>query len=379
MSHNFNDIHSNHTSENKNAAQYYDMIVFCHFRWQFVYQRPQHIIGRLSNTLKVLFIEEPLPNVLSNSSGNLIVVNDNLHVLQPNVKDVESIAGLIPEYVNNKSVPVGWFYSALFSPLLEKINFQTVVYDCMDEPSITGGDSQYLINQEKKLMAHADVVFTNGKSLYQSKKQAHSNVYLFPGSVDKSHFSKAWNGNTVPEDIAHIQSPIVGYYGIIDERIDFSLLHQTALRLPNVSFVMIGPFLTEEYNLIKEANIHFLGMKPYDEIPHYLKTFDIAMMPFALNDTTKYISPAKTLEYMAAGKPIISTKTPDVANDYRICVNLIDTVDDFCNAITFLLDKMDRLSLEMEYYSILKKTSWDATTDKMESLVRTLTKENVAI
>jgi glycosyltransferase involved in cell wall biosynthesis len=374
MNRRYNDINSNNKGYNKDTAQYYDMIVFCHYRWQFVYQRPQHIIGRLSSTLKVLFIEEPLPNITSNNSGNLIIVSDNLHVLQPNVRDVESIAEIIPEYVNNKSVPVGWFYSALFSPLLEQLNFQTVVYDCMDEPYSMGADSKQLMDNEKILMAHADIVFTNGKSLYQSKKQTHPNVHLFPGSVDKFHFSKPLSDSAVPKDMEHIQSPVVGYYGVIDERIDFSLLHQTALRLPNVSFVMIGPFVSDEFNLLNEPNIHFLGMKPYEEIPQYLKTFDIAMMPFAINDTTKYIGQAKTLEYMAAGKPIISTKTNDMVSDYRICVNLIETVDDFCSAITFLLDKIDRLSLEMEYYNILKKTSWDATASKMESMIKSFSK-----
>lgn len=367
--------HNASTSQinNENLGQYYDVIVFCHYRWQFVYQRPQHIIGRLATNLKVLFIEEPLLNPDSNRSGNLIVMNDNLHILQPNVQNIESIAHIIPEYVTNKSVPVGWFYSPSFSPLLKHINFQTVIYDCMEEPSLIKGDSKDAINQEKYLMSRADIIFTNGRSLYESKKQRHSNVHLFPGSVDKSHFYKASNWNTVPDDIAHIQSPIVGYYGIIDERIDFSLLHETALKLPNVSFVMIGPLMADVQNLPKEANIHYLDMKSYDEMPHYLKAFDIAMMPFVVSDATKYISPAKTLEYMAAGKPIISTKTGDVV-DYRICVNVIETAEEFCNAITFLLDRMDRLSLEMEYYSILKKTSWDAVTHKMESMIRTFSK-----
>lgn len=367
--------HNASTSQinNENLGQYYDVIVFCHYRWQFVYQRPQHIIGRLATNLKVLFIEEPLLNPDSNRSGNLIVMNDNLHILQPNVQNIESIAHIIPEYVTNKSVPVGWFYSPSFSPLLKHINFQTVIYDCMEEPSLIKGDSKDAINQEKYLMSRADIIFTNGRSLYESKKQYHSNVHLFLGSVDKSHFSKASNWNTVPDDIAHIQSPIVGYYGIIDERIDFSLLHETALKLPNVSFVMIGPLMADVQNLPKEANIHYLDMKSYDEMPHYLKAFDIAMMPFVVSDATKYISPAKTLEYMAAGKPIISTKTGDVV-DYRICVNVIETAEEFCNAITFLLDRMDRLSLEMEYYSILKKTSWDAVTHKMESMIRTFSK-----
>jgi len=359
---------------NDENPQYYDMIVFCHLRWEFVYQRPQHIISRLSSNIKVLFIEEPLPSQSANS-GNLIVVSDTLHVLQPNVNNIQAIANIIPEYIKNKNVPYGWFYSASFSPLLEQLNFETVIYDCMDELSLFKGAPEHLINQEKYLMAHADIIFTGGKSLYESKKQWHENVHCFPSSVDESHFAKALNGITVPNDIANLQSPVVGYYGVIDERIDLALLHETALKLPNVSFVMIGPLAKiGEADLPREANIHYLGMKSYDVLPHYLKAFDIAMMPFALNDATKYISPTKTLEYMAARKPIISTKIVDVVRDYSRCVSLIETADEFAEAITFLVDKTDRLSMELEYYKILKKTSWDATADKITSIIKTFAK-----
>ena len=359
---------------NDENPQYYDMIVFCHLRWEFVYQRPQHIISRLSSNIKVLFIEEPLPSQ-SGNSGNLIMVSDTLHVLQPNVTNIEAIANIIPEYVKNKNIPYGWFYSASFSPLLEQLDFETVIYDCMDELSLFKGAPEHLINQEKYLMAHADIIFTGGKSLYESKKQWHENVHCFPSSVDESHFAKALNGITVPDDIANLQSPVVGYYGVIDERIDLALLHETALKLPNVSFVMIGPLAKiGEADLPREANIHYLGMKSYDVLPHYLKAFDIAMMPFALNDATKYISPTKTLEYMAARKPIISTKIVDVVRDYSRCVSLIETADEFAEAITFLVDKTDRLSMELEYYKILKKTSWDATADKMTSIIKTFAK-----
>lgn len=356
------------------TPQYYDMIVFCHLRWQFVYQRPQHLISRFSTSMKILFVEEPL-HQNSDAAGDLIVISETLHILQANVNDIESIASVLPTYLKNKTIPIGWFYSASFSPLLEQFNFETVVYDCMDELSLFKGAPAHLINQEKYLMAHADIIFTGGKSLYESKKQLHSNVYCFPSSVDEEHFAQALNGIAVAGDIAGLPSPVVGYYGVIDERIDLQLLHESSKKLPHVSFVMIGPLAKiDDADLPKENNIYYLGMKSYHELPAYLKAFDIAMMPFALNDATKYISPTKTLEYMAAGKPIVSTKITDVVRDYSESVSLIENADEFCTSIQSLLDEKDSLVFQEEYAKILQKTSWNATADKMKSIIKKLAK-----
>ena len=356
---------------------HYDMVVFCHLRWQFVYQRPQHIISRMAKTMKVLFIEEPIEyKTEEENTANLIIINDNLHVIQPKVKDISSIEAILPQFIKNKTISIGWFYSPSFIPMLKALYFDTIVYDCMDELSLFKGAPAALISDEKRLMAQADIIFTGGKSLYNSKKQMHPNVYCFPSSVDQPHFAKALNGIETSNDIALLPSPIVGYFGVIDERIDLNLLHETAKKLQDVTFVMIGPTAKiEESDLPKEDNIHYLGMKSYNELPHYLKAFDIAMMPFELNDATKYISPTKTLEYMAAGKPIISTKITDVVTDYSTCVNLIETADDFCEAITILSDKNSHDSFLEEYDEILKKTSWDATAKQMKLLIKNLQNE----
>ncbi|MEO8237632.1 MAG: glycosyltransferase [Flavobacterium sp.] len=358
------------------SPSYYDMIVFCHLRWQFVYQRPQHIISRMAPEMKVLFIEEPVgTDELSNSPANLIIINDHLHILQPKVNSIEAIAAIIPLYVKNKHIPIGWFYSPSFSPLLETLNFETVVYDCMDELSLFKGAPEHLINQEKYLIAHVDIIFTGGKSLYESKQKLHSNVHCFPSSVDHDHFSVASDKINIPADIANIPSPVVGYFGVIDERINLNLLEETAKKMPGVSFVMIGPLAKiEDHDLPKEENIHYLGMKSYNELPQYIHAFDIAMMPFALNEATKYISPTKILEYMAAKKPIISTKIKDVIRDYNICVSLIENADEFADEINFLLDQKEDLSMLLAYNKILKKTSWDATAEKMKVLIKKLQK-----
>jgi len=364
-------------SGNKNEhPQNYDIAVFCHLRWQFVYQRPQHLISRMAKSMKVLFIEEPIAfEADQENTANLIMVNDNLHILQPRVQSIEDIAHILPQYIKNKNVKTGWFYSASFSPLLGAFEFETIAYDCMDELTLFKGAPEHLIDQEKYLLANADIVFTGGKSLYESKKQNHSNVYCFPSSVDEAHFAQSLNGIEIPADIANLQSPIVGYFGVIDERIDLKLLHETALKLPKVSFVMIGPLAKiDQTDLPKEENIHYLGMRSYSELPNYIKGFDIAMMPFAINDATKYISPTKTLEYMAAGKPIISTKITDVVRDYSNCVSLIETADDFCDAITLLFDKRASALIPLKYAEILRNTSWDSTAARMQEIIKEFSK-----
>ena len=349
----------------------YDMIVFCHLRWDFVYQRPQHIISRLAKDYRILVVEEPQPTRLNgNSPLEVREITPNIHVFRPPVQSIKSIGTFLKKHLKKQTFPVGWFYSPAFVPVLEYLDFETVVYDCMDELSLFKGASAELISQEKQLLAAADIVYTGGKSLYESKKQKHHNVFCFPSSVDIGHFASENNTEiSLPDDLKDIPTPIVGYYGVIDERIDLDLLKETAAKCPDTSFVMIGPLCKiEDHDLPRAKNIHYLGMKSYEELPQYLHFFDVAMMPFALNDSTKYISPTKTLEYMSAYKPIISTKVRDVVRDYSNCIALIDDAENFAKAISEAPER--DLS---EYGQILEKTSWDATAEQMSSIIQKVT------
>lgn len=358
---------NNDTAYNNN----YDMIVFCHLRWDFVYQRPQHLISRMAKNMKILLVEEPWHREHEEGS-RLTVINENLSILQPNVASIEEITSILPEYVKDMKAATGWFYSASFVPVLQDMQFDKIVYDCMDELSLFKGAPEKLIEQEKYLVAHADIIFTGGKSLFESKQKMHDNVYCFPSSVDEKHFAKAMNGIAIPDDIVNIPGPIVGYYGVIDERINLNLVNEIALAKPDVSFVMIGPLAKiGEHELPRQNNIYYLGMKTYEELPGYLKAFSIAMMPFALNDATKYISPTKTLEYMAAGKPIISTAIKDVVRDYKSCVKIIDNVQEFADAIDCQLMDAPDVFMKHEYTEILQKTSWDNTAGKMINIIKT--------
>lgn len=361
----------NSLNTNKKEASFcYDMIVFCHLRWGFVYQRPQHIISGLSKKYSILFVEEPIPfEEQEENTYELEEVSPTLHVLKPNVKNIKDIAALLKPLLKGGAVDIGWFYSPAFSVLMEDFSFGTVIYDCMDELSLFKGAATELIDQEKFLLNKADLVFTGGKSLFESKVKLHENVFCFPSSVDRQHFEQALETISIPEDIEKISSPIVGYFGVIDERIDLELLRNTAMMHHNISFVMIGPLAKiEENELPVLPNIHYLGMKSYKTLPNYLKVFDIAMMPFALNDATKFISPTKTLEYMAAGKPIISTAIKDVVRDYEECVHIIKSANDFSAEICKILyAKVNHVS---EYEPILEQTSWSNTVAKIDQLIK---------
>lgn len=356
-------------------ASPYTMVVFSHLRWGFVYQRPQHLISRMAKEYKVLFIEEPVPYAPGEEGEyQLEIIEENLHVLKPKVKDIPAIKSILNSLLKKDAVEVGWFYSASFSPLLADFNFEKVVYDCMDELTLFKGAAPELLHQEKFLLSEADIVFTGGKSLFESKSKHHQNVHCFPSSVERDHFEKAMGDIAIPDDMKGISHPVVGYFGVIDERIDLALLQETAQLSPEFAFVMIGPLAKiREEDLPREPNIYYLGMKSYSSLPNYLKAFDIAMMPFALNDATKYISPTKTLEYMAAGKPIVSTAIRDVERDFSHCIYLINTATEFAGKLNNIwhVHQKDNTT---EYQAILHQTSWDATAFQMVQHIKTAVK-----
>lgn len=357
-----------------------DIVVFSHLRWEFVTQRPQHIISRFAQDRRILFVEEPIAYEPSlQGSANVIRVNQNITVIQPRIEWANMLQDLVPivtEYMSKMGIrmPILWFYSAAFQAIVDKIPHSLVVYDCMDELSAFKGASKTLIVQEKMLLQEADVVFTGGKSLYEAKRLLANKVYCYPSSVDREHFSKALKDETVvPDDVNNIPHPLIGYYGVIDERIDLELLDTIASLRPDLSFVMIGPVVKiQESNLPNHSNIYYLGSKSYNDLPAYLKAFDIAMMPFAINESTKFISPTKTLEYIAGLKPIISTPIYDVRRDYSKVLSIIESGNEFVTAIDrYLNENAAAKETRMQQYAqILGAVSWDTTVAGMKKNIQ---------
>ena len=358
-----------------------DLVCFSHLRWDFVYQRPQHLLSRFANHRRVFYIEEP---VFTNSSMRLEVreTTDNVRVVVPHLPDglrsEIAITAVMKEMIYKLFLDhaidnyVFWYYTPMALRFTGSFSPLCAVYDCMDELSAFKNAPETLPAFEKDLFRRVDLVFTGGQSLWEAKRNQHRAVYSFPSSIDASHFGKARTAKTDPIDQADIPHPRLGFFGVIDERFDRELLDQVALRKPDWNFVIIGPVVKiDPETLPKHANIHYLGGKKYDELPAYLAGWDIALLLFARNESTRFISPTKTPEYLAAGKPVISTSIRDVVRPYgeMKLVEIADTPDEFIYAAEKILSRSSDAEWLARVDSFLANVSWDKTWKQMSDLI----------
>jgi UDP-galactopyranose mutase len=360
------------------------IIVFSHLRWDFVYQRPQHLLGRLAKHRRIIFIEEPIHAdgeahwEKSTPEPNLLVcrprtnqpshgfTHEQIEVLTPMVKQL-----LAEEGIKNYVV---WCYTAMAFPLAAAIAKEGVVFDVMDELSAFKNAPPEMLDNERHLLGLADVVFTGGPSLYRAKKDRHPNVHCFSSSVDATHFGAAKPDSSLAEhdEQKEIPHPRLGFYGVIDERMNLDLLAAMAKAHPEWQIVMVGPVVKiDPADLPRPGNIHYMGQRSYTELPRFLRGWDICLLPFAQNDSTKFISPTKTLEYMAAERQIVSTPIRDVAEPYGDVVFLGETADEFINACetALALNQEEHNKRIQRMREILSRTSWDITADAMNKLI----------
>ena len=359
------------------------LVCHSHLRWEWVYQRPQHILTRLAQTWPVLVEEEPVFD--DRPPGlDLLSVAPNITVIRPHRRSDQDhdIAALVEEYiglVRGVRPLVRWFYSAMFAPYGNRLEpGQVVVYDCMDELANFAGAPTGLIEAESRLLQRADVVFTGGRSLFEAKQGRNPNVHCFPSAVDAHHFAGAAATSTlpVPADLAALPRPVYGYYGVVDERLDYDLIATLAdaVAADGGSVALVGPMIkVDPASLPARPNLHYLGQRNYADLPAYLKGFDVCLMPWALNDATRTISPTKTLEYMAAGKPIVSTRVRDVVRDHGDLVFLADDATDFAQLAQVAMARFaaDTTQAARERQRAADH-SWDATAGAMEDLIAAL-------
>lgn len=359
-----------------------DLICISHARWDFVYQRPQHLMRRAAKTWRVFFVEEPRfeekasvrLEVRKDKSGVLVVtpfLPSGLNEAEVHTHFAQLLEQLL-EYHTIENYTL-WVYTPMPLPALFTLSEsghkpQLVIYDCMDELVNFRFVTPELRERETQLFAWSDVVFTGGHSLYEAKCKQHVNVHPFPSSVDVDHFAKATLNPSEPTDLQTIPHPRIGFIGVIDERVDTELLREVAAERPHWHFIVIGPVVKiSEDELPKGDNVHYLGQKQYEELPDYLAHIDVAMMPFAINDATRFISPTTTPEYLAAGKPVISTPIRDVVRPYgeKDLVVIAKTSDEFIAGLEQLIneDQSQRLSRATTY---INRLSWDQTWQGME-------------
>jgi glycosyltransferase involved in cell wall biosynthesis len=355
-----------------------NIVCLSHLRWNFVFQRPQHLLSRAARQGRVLFIEEPLksadgpPVTVTEQQGVLVCVPR----LPANATEREPIRMLrsVVSAAVRAHMPhpyVLWLYTPMALPFSHQLRPAATVYDCMDELSAFAGAPKNLRRRESELFQKADVVFTGGQSLYEAKRFRHPNVHAFPSSVDAAHFERARATNHDPMDQRGIPRPRIGFFGVIDERMDYDLLRGLASARKAWQFVLVGPTAKiEPANLPRAANIHYLGAKSYAELPAYIAGWDVAMLPFARNEATRFISPTKTPEYLAAGKPVVSTSIRDVVRPYGYqgLARIANTVSDFAGAVEAALveDPIERLRAADAFLTHL---SWDGTWTRMKQLI----------
>lgn len=362
------------------------LIVFSHLRWDFVVQRPQHLMSRLARHYRVVFFEEPQPGgsgsaevqwETSQPLPHLTVMRPLMPIAKPGFHQVDlaplrrKLREIRQQHPNHRA----WFYTPMAMPLLDELDPIGVIYDCMDELSAFLNPPPRLLEHERALLQHADLVFTGGPSLYEAKRGLHPDVHCFPSSVDIGHFRQALDRNIAHPAHRQLPGPRLGYFGVLDERLDLPLLAAIADAHPEWQIILVGPVAKiEPDSLPRRANVHYMGQQPYSALPSFLASWDLCLMPFAMNASTRFISPTKSLEYMAAELPIVSTPVPDVVGQHADVVTIAGTQAAFIAGCerALAMPAAERQARIRQMRVKLARTSWDATAQQMQSLLRRL-------
>ncbi|HEY0007267.1 MAG TPA: glycosyltransferase, partial [Tepidisphaeraceae bacterium] len=364
------------------------IVVFSHLRWGFVWQRPQQFLSRFARHQPILFVEEPFFDLKSGAAPRLDLhaVMPNITVACPHCPPEMRTAGNLPamlrqwvrEAIDSINIrgefdkPLLWYYSPMDSAWsLGHFENRGVVYDCMDELNQFTGAPKTLVDNERRLIENADVVFTGGYELWTKKKEQHENTHFYGCGVEFNHFNQAANPVTaLPPDIDFMPRPILGWFGVVDERVDYHLLAEIARERPEWSIAVVGPVVKVDPNLLPHApNLHWLGGRDYQQLPNYCAAFDVCMMAFAINKATEFINPTKALEYLATGKPVISTPVKDVVRQYADVVDIAKTPAEFIEAAERALTNPDkaRIAAGLE---MAKKASWESQVNQMRQNIK---------
>ena len=359
-----------------------NLLCFSHLRWNFVHQRPQHLLNRAAKDYSVLFFEEPLRGDTDRTELKSSITPEGIRVVTP-IIPLHCDGGTAIKLQRNMldkvlaetqpSRLIKWYYTPMALQFSDHVGAEVCVYDNMDELSGFHGAPPHLLELEEELLTQAAVVFTGGHSLFEAKKHRHTNIHAFPSSIDAGHFRQARSpAAPAPESVAGSSLPRIGYFGVIDERLDLQLLSELAAMRPLWQFIMIGPVAKiDPASLPRAQNIHWLGQKAYTELPIYLAGWQAGIMPFAINEATRFISPTKTPEFLAAGIPVVSTPIADVIRPYgeEGLVSIANDADGFAAALDRSLTMRDDKEWLERVDRRLSTGSWDTTWSRMQALI----------
>lgn len=356
------------------------MVCFSHLRWQFVVQRPQHLMQRFAKDRQVIFWEEsvsgdgpPTLRMHRDPENGILVVTPEISDALDGPARTHVLRSLLEALIGDAPVALRWYYTPMMLPFSRELPSACTVYDCMDELANFRFAPPELTQLEAELMGQADLVFTGGYSLYEAKRDRHPNVHPFPSSVDAAHFRLARQVEADPADQRPLPGPRLGFYGVIDERMDLALIDAVAQARPDWTLVMIGPVVKiRPEDLPQRPNIAYLGAKEYADLPAYLSGWDVALMPFAVNEATRFISPTKTPEYLAAGRPVVSTPVHDVIRHYASvgAVRIAADAPSFIAACEAALESRGKPEAWLrEVDGLLASMSWDTTYRAMTRLI----------
>jgi glycosyltransferase involved in cell wall biosynthesis len=361
------------------------LIVFSHLRWEFVFQRPQHLLSRLARHYDVVFVEEPVHShgaarlERSQPCAGVEVLRPHTAVAFPGFHDeqLSALEPLIADYLADREIDdyLAWFYTPMALPLLAELAPRAVVYDCMDELAAFKNAPRQMRQREAALLKGADLVLTGGPRLYEAKRDSNPNVVCLPSAVDASHYApaQATSDGAAMERARALQpsgAPRLGFFGVIDERLDLVLVARLADADPAWQIVMVGPVVKiDPAALPRRANLHWLGQQPYAILPQLVAGWNVCLMPFALNESTEFISPTKTLEYMAAGKPVVSTPIHDVKAMFGDLVAIAATSDAFIGACRAALaeSRPARAARQAAMHRRVGEYSWDGAAETVRS------------
>jgi glycosyltransferase involved in cell wall biosynthesis len=358
------------------------LICFSHLRWNFVYQRPQHLLSRAARRTRVVFFEEPIfgsenasLEITETPSGIVIAVPQLPHGGGPGDAERQQ-RQMLDNLLDSQHLShlTFWYYTPMSLAFSDHVEPDVCVYDCMDELSAFRFAPEAMATREKQLLDRCDLVFTGGESLFEAKRQCHPNIHCFPSSIDKAHFVRArrMGSHAEPEDQAVIPPRRVGFFGVIDERMDLELVANMAAAAPNLQIVMVGPVVkVDPADLPRAPNIHWLGPKQYEELPSYLAGWDCGIMPFAINESTRFISPTKTPEFLCAGLPLVSTDIADVRRPYGELglVSIARNATEFLDSIQAAIGRRNDAERLERTDRFLSDKSWDVTFARMFALI----------